>query len=366
MLSKIQSLPRNPVETSIVSNQCQENENKRVISTFLPPLPIINTKSLILFQIRCNKYMKKQPLRTQEEHEQLIRNRLRRKPKVTPESYQVKVASKYFGKKITVLKTSNDAARLYQKSKYLTKIAVCGRGPSQTFNFLGREAPSTTVCKFMVMNGEFRSKGSSILLDKEIQVPKDCQYKLLPVYCRRAGQPTTLNLNWSWFKMMSSIKQVRLCLKNSKHYHAEIAVDDKSVKTFKLSLMYQNTEQDADRDFMQSFILQISQQSSLSEVDVDLTSFAKDFKIKFLTLLGESNMLRWHIKDFIEDANELYAEKCTKMLNEADFIHFLGLDSEYTVRISDDLHYQQNQILLSQRIAGFRAESRKRLTLEHS
>ena len=364
MLSKTQPLPLNSVETSIVPDRCQENEKKRAISKFLPSLPIINTKASTLFQIRHDDSMKKRALRTQaDEHGQVIKNALQRRSRAVQESDQVKVARKYFGKKIVVLKTSNDAARLYQKSKYLTKIAV-GCGTPQTFGFPTPKPPSTTVCKFMVMNDYFRSKGSSILLDKDIHVAKDCQYKLLPIYYRTADQSTTLNLNWSWFKKMSSIKQVHLCLKSSKHYHVKTTVDNKSIKTFKLSCKYGDASPDADSDFMQSFILQLPRQSSLPKVDVDLTSFAKDVKVKFLTLLLESNIARWHIKDSLEDAEKLYAEKCTKMLNETDFIYFLTNDSNSRHPVQN--HLDQNQMFSSKRIADLQAKSRKGLTFVHN
>ena len=365
MLSKTQPLPLNSVEASIVPDRCQENEKKRAISTFLPSLPIINTKASILFQIRYDRYMKKQALRKQAvEHGQVIRNLLHRRARAVTESDQVKVARKYFGKKIIVLKTSNDAARLYQKSKYLTKIAVCGGRPQTSGLFGPKPSSPTTVCKFMVMNDYFRSKGSSVLLDKDIHVAKDCQYKLLPVYYRTAGKSATLNLNWSWFKKMSSIKQVHLCLKSSKHYHVKTTVDNKSIKTFKLDCKYGNTSPDADSEFIQSFILQLPQQSSLSEVDVDLTSFAKDVKVKFLTLVLESNIARWHIKDSLEDADKLYAEKCTKMLNEADFIYFLTRDSNS--HPFGQIYSAQDQMFLSKRIADLQAQSRKGLTFVHN
>ena len=216
----------------------------------------------------------------------------------------------------------------------------------------------------MVINSYFRSKGSSVLLDKDIHVAKECQYKLLPIYYRTSDQPATLSLNWSWFKKMSSIKQVHLCLNNSKHYHVETTVDSKSIKTFKLSYKSRDTSQDADRDFMQSFILRLPHQSSLAEIDVDLTSFAKEVKIKFLTLLLESNIVRWHIKDSLEDANEVYAEKCVKMLNEIDFISFLTNDVNNSY--FGQIYSGQSQIFLSKRIANLQAKSRKGLTFVHN
>ena len=360
MLSKIQSLPRSAAEIFRVPDKCQESEKKRVISAFLPSIPLINLKVSILKKIRYNGYRRRQALQREAETEEIHgpsserqdQNYLQRRSKVEPESDQIIAARKYFGKKMTVLKRSSDAAHLHHRSKYLTKVTVA-YGKSQTSDSFGPRSTSRDSAnyKVIVIFGYFRSKGNSILLDKGIHVGRGCQYKLMPIYQQQGDLPASFNINWSFFKKMSSLKQIHLCLEDSKHYHVKITVDNKSIKACKLSYYDRNTN-GGDMEIVNSCILGLPRQPGLSEVDLDLTSFAKDFKIKFLTLLGKFSISGWQIKDSLKDANEIYAEKCVKILNETEFIYFLTVDERDYHHCSDECN----------RTTSLRAESRKGIT----